>query len=73
MTQAKTPPYNTGKVKIGLAYEPPMRRVQSIDEARIQDALIGSFDNKQERELKRYLGVVLFAFLTALVVAYASR
>lgn len=32
--------YNTGKVKIGLAYEPPPQRQFSEDEERIQAALL---------------------------------
>ena len=37
-----TVPYNTGKVKIGHAYEPPKRRRMSRDEIELQRMLIGS-------------------------------
>jgi len=36
-----TVPYNTGKVKIGHAYEPPKRRRMSRDEEELQRMLIG--------------------------------
>lgn len=70
---SKMPPYDTGKVKIGLAYEPQRPRLQSADEERLQDALLGLYNNKPEREMKRYVGLVLFLIALALVVAYAPR
>lgn len=70
MTRA---PYNTGKVKIGLAYQPKTKHIPTPEEEHIQDVLLGLFDNRQDRALKRYIGVVLFLALTALVVAYAPR
>lgn len=71
--QPRQVPYNTGKVKIGLAYEP--RRIAPLtqEECQVQDALLGIFNNKEEKTLKRYVGVVLFACLLALVVAHAPR
>lgn len=36
----KIVPYNTGKVAIGLRYEPIKRNTMSLDEERIQDVLI---------------------------------
>lgn len=32
--------YNTGKVRIGLAYEPPVRNEMSLDAERLQLALL---------------------------------
>lgn len=32
--------YNTGKVQIGLAYEPPIRNEMSLDAERLQVALL---------------------------------
>jgi hypothetical protein len=69
----KIPPYDTGKVKIGFAYEPQRPRLQSADEERLQNALLGLYDNKQERKIKRYVGLVLFVIALALVVSYAPR
>ena len=66
-------PYNTGKVKIGLAYNPTKLIIPTEDESRLQKALLGSFDNSAEVALKRYIGIVLFAVLFTLVVAYAHR
>jgi hypothetical protein len=68
-----TPPYDTGKVKIGLAYEPKNKAAQSHDESIIQDVLLGLYDNRKDQALKRYVGLVLFAFLLLLVVSYAPR
>jgi hypothetical protein len=70
MTRA---PYNTGKVKIGLAYEPKAKHIPTPEERHIQDVLLGCFDNREERQLKRYVGIVLFILLTVMVVAYAPR
>jgi hypothetical protein len=73
MTTPIKTPYNTGKVKIGLAYERPVRQVLSDDEHRIQDALLGLHDNSEARYIKRIVGIVLFILLTSMVVAYAPR
>lgn len=73
MTSHKSTPYNTGKVKIGLAWEPRSARSITDDESRLQNALLGLYDNQAERELKRYVGLVLFVIALALVVAYAPR
>lgn len=73
MQARRVAPYNTGKVKIGLAYEPKRKHVITPEERHIQGVLLGLFDNREERQLKRYVGVVLFVCLTALVVAYAPR
>lgn len=37
----RVPPYDTGKVKIGLAYEPPPPNYMTRDGERIQSALLG--------------------------------
>jgi hypothetical protein len=44
-----TVPYDTGKVKIGLAYEPPSRRLMSRDEEELQCMLIGPGLNEGAR------------------------
>lgn len=36
-----TPPYDTGKVKIGLCYTPPVARYVSPDDFDVQTALLG--------------------------------
>lgn len=36
----KTPPYDTGKVKIGEHYQPPLRNMMSRDAERLQTALL---------------------------------
>ena len=66
-------PYNTGKIKIGLLYEPKPPAVQSADEARLQMALLGMYDNTPMRVTKRYFGMVLFVIALILLVAYAPR
>ena len=66
-------PYNTGKIKIGLLYEPKPPAVQSADEARLQMALLGIYDNTPMRDTKRYVGFVLFVIALVLVFVYAPR
>jgi len=47
----KTPPYNTGKVKIGAAYTPPPLRTYSSSEELLQQALLAerqAHQNQQE-------------------------
>jgi hypothetical protein len=49
-------PYNTGKVKIGVAYKPPQRPpTMSRDELRLQEALL-----TKER---RYISKPLIAYI----------
>ena len=36
----KTPPYNTGKVQIGIYYEPPRRNHMTPEAERLQSALL---------------------------------
>jgi len=57
--------YNTGKVQIGLAYEPKVNIQMSRDMLRLQHALIN-----QRRELK--FGFVFGIYLAALFVALAG-
>lgn len=71
--KTRSTPYNTGKVKIGLAFEPRNVRTLTDDESRLQDALLGLYDNRQDRAIKRYVGLVLFAIALAMVVSYAHR
>lgn len=42
--QAKSPPYDTGKVKIGLRYQRPQKNEYSVDQERLQRALLGERD-----------------------------
>lgn len=69
---AKCPPYDTGKVKIGLAYERPQRLTMSADEERIQAALLGLEPRPVER-ISTFLSrrpwstiLVVFLLLTAI-------
>lgn len=71
--QQKTPPYNTGKVKIGLTYEPPKRSDISTDESRLQNALLGLYDNTEVQREKAAWGVIFFVAILLLVVIYAPR
>lgn len=71
--QPRQVPYNTGKVKIGLRYEPPKRVSLSDDELRLQKALLWSPDLSEHIGLKRYIGAVVFTCLLGLVLAYAPR
>ena len=66
----KSLPYNTGKVAIGLNYEPPKRNYMSHEEEFWQSVILG------ERQIERYLlnicylmGVVAFLIMMLLWVA----
>jgi Tfp pilus assembly protein PilF len=45
--QAKLPPYDTGKVKIGLLYQPRQENEYSTDQVLLQKALLGDKDSDQ--------------------------
>jgi hypothetical protein len=49
--QAKSPPYDTGKVKIGLLYQPPQQSEYSADQELLQKALLGERDPYQSELL----------------------
>lgn len=70
MTRA---PYNTGKVKIGLAYERKNQHKPTPEENLVQNALLGLYDNNEDKYVKRFVGIVLFILLTLMVVSYAPR
>ena len=66
----KSLPYHTGKVQIGLHYEPPKRNYMSHEEEFWQSVILG------ERQIERYLlnicylmGVVAFLIMMLLWVA----
>lgn len=65
--------YNTGKVKIGSAYEPRQQFRLSDDESQLQDYLLGLHDTSESKTTKRYAGIILFIALVSLGVAYAPR
>lgn len=45
--QAKLTPYDTGKVKIGLLYQPRQENEYSTDQVLLQKALLGDKDSDQ--------------------------
>lgn len=45
--QAKLTPYDTGKVKIGLLYQPRQENEYSTDQVLLQKALLGERDSKE--------------------------
>ena len=49
--QAKSPPYDTGKVKIGLLYQPRQYNEYSADQELLQRALLGERDPYQDELL----------------------
>lgn len=63
-------PYNTGKVKVGLAYEPPRKSHITPDGERMQRVLIGA----ERREFRQnvgwaiYLALMLIASIGALAL-----
>jgi hypothetical protein len=71
--QTKTPPYNTGKIKIGLTYEAPRHSNMSDDESHLQNVLLGLHDNTQVQREKLAWGVIFFLAILLLLVVYAPR
>lgn len=49
--QAKSTPYDTGKVKIGLLYQPRQQNEYSLDQELLQRALLGERDPFQSELL----------------------
>lgn len=63
-----TPPFNTGKVKIGLLYTPPMNSVISTDETAIQSALLHRSATHGSSTLAYWLyGFALSVFSVSLI------
>lgn len=61
-----TPPYDTGKVKIGAAYVPRPRWDDSGDAFRIQSALL----NKRSKSAFEFIHLYITALALAYTVAY---
>jgi hypothetical protein len=61
--------YNTGKVKIGLRYEPPKERHISPEGERIQRVLLGA--EREEFRQTMGWGIYLFVVLLASISAVA--
>lgn len=57
--------YNTGKVKIGLAYEPPTRVELSLDEERLQTALLR---NRAGRQANLFIVSITIAAVAAIAI-----
>lgn len=53
-TKEKITPYNTGKIQIGLHYEPDTRPKQSDFDERLQKALLGQHDPFITEFFERY-------------------
>lgn len=61
-------PYNTGRVQIGIAYEPHQRYDTSADEERLQSALLRKPRNSRPRAAE----IVLFGlFIGFAVIPFA--
>ena len=65
-------PYDTGRVKIGLLYQPHRRVVMSADEERIQAALLGLEPRFLDRVVhalshRPWSGLVVFVVLMGLI------
>lgn len=66
----KNVPYHTGKVAIGSRYEPAKHHTMSLDEERIQDALI----NPPIKQISLpYDRVIYVLGIVALLVIYWTR
>lgn len=63
--------YNTGKVKIGLAYEPPTRVELSLDEERIQAALLRNRTDADSRS-SLFTAIITIAAAAAAIAIFAG-
>jgi hypothetical protein len=61
--QAKLPPYDTGKVKIGLLYQPRQENEYSTDQVLLQKALL---DETNSKDIDLVLTIV-YAIILAIV------
>lgn len=61
--------YNTGKVKIGLAYEPPIHREMTLDEERLQLALLAK-GKPSNAGLLSYASIVAVAIAAAIAIIH---
>jgi len=69
----KRVPYNTGKVKIGVAYQPRPRYELSATEARLQQALLGNQPSLEDRAERLFLRCLYVIGLIGLGIVIATR
>jgi hypothetical protein len=63
-------PFNTGKVQIGVRYEPPRRCEMSRDMERLQDGLL---QHKRERRIEAGVYIIGVVVAVALSVVWVMR
>lgn len=68
-SSSRVPPYNTGKVLIGLTYQPPTRLTYSRQEERLQRALLADPEELRHQRLDRWLYAIA---AVALIVVIAT-
>ena len=61
--QAKLPPYDTGKVKIGLLYQPRQENEYSTDQVLLQKALLDETDSDQIDLVQTIVYVIILAII----------
>ena len=61
--QAKLTPYDTGKVKIGLLYQPRQENEYSTDQVLLQKALLDETDSKDIDLVQTIVYVILLAII----------
>jgi hypothetical protein len=71
--QLANPPYDTGKVKIGLTYQPRQDNGLSADAQRLQLALLDTKDRQQERTERLFLRCLYVIGLIGLFIVIATR
>lgn len=58
--RTKQPPYDTGKVKIGIYYAPDLRPSITYEEARIQNALLAQPIRVRPSRLRAFVNFILW-------------
>lgn len=69
----KRVPYNTGKVKIGVAYQPRQHYPISATESRLQQALLGDQPSLEDRAERLFLRCLYIIGAVALTIIWFTR
>ena len=69
----KPVPYNTGKIKIGAAYQPRPRYELSATESRLQQALLGDQPSLEDRAERLFLRCLYVIAAVALAIIWVTR
>jgi hypothetical protein len=55
----RKPPYNTGRVRIGVAYVPPPQPIRSMDAIKLQSALLDRRTEQPTHPIRKLLAPIV--------------